>query len=193
MPEKPNVEDWRTVDDEYLIIGSANINQRSMDGGRDTEMAMGAFQPHHTMSGAADGVPRGVVHGFRVSTWFEHLGYQEEVFQKPWTRECMQRVNELASRYWEEYSRPAPIVDMQGHLMRYPYVVGEDGSINAIPGQELFPDSEGPVLGAHQPTYPKILTVWPRFSSNSQSSIPCKAISRSAASALCTIGCMITI
>lgn len=147
------------MDDEYLIIGSANINQRSMDGGRDTEMAMGAFQPHHTMSGAADGVPRGVVHGFRVSTWFEHLGYQEEVFQKPWTRECMQRVNELASRYWEEYSRPAPIVDMQGHLMRYPYVVGEDGSINAIPGQELFPDSEGPVLGAHQPTYPKILTV----------------------------------
>jgi len=35
------------VDDEYIVIGSANINQRSMDGGRDTEIAMGAFQPHH--------------------------------------------------------------------------------------------------------------------------------------------------
>lgn len=36
------------VDDEYVIIGSANINQRSMEGTRDTEIAMGAYQPHHT-------------------------------------------------------------------------------------------------------------------------------------------------
>lgn len=36
------------VDDEYVIIGSANINQRSMDGSRDTEIAMGAYQPYHT-------------------------------------------------------------------------------------------------------------------------------------------------
>lgn len=151
------------VDDEYLIIGSANINQRSMDGGRDTEMAMGAFQPHHTTaksSAAGDGVPRGGVHGFRVSTWLEHLGYQEEVFDRPWTRECMQRVNALASRYWDEYSRPEPVVDMQGHLLRYPYAISEDGStITAIPGHEFFPDSTGPVLGAKEPTYPRILTV----------------------------------
>lgn len=36
------------VDDEYVILGSANINQRSMGGSRDTEIAMGAYQPHHT-------------------------------------------------------------------------------------------------------------------------------------------------
>lgn len=147
------------MDDEYLIIGSANINQRSMDGGRDTEMAMGAFQPHHTMAHSADTVPRGSVYGFRVSTWFEHLGYQEEVFDKPWTRECMQRVNALAGRYWEEYSRPEPIVDMQGHLMRYPYNIGEDGMVSAIPGHEFFPDTSGPVYGAQWPTFPKVLTV----------------------------------
>ncbi|KAE8656610.1 Phospholipase D alpha 1 [Hibiscus syriacus] len=33
------------VDDEYIIIGSANINERSMAGSRDSEIAMGAFQP----------------------------------------------------------------------------------------------------------------------------------------------------
>lgn len=38
------------VDDEYVILGSANINQRSMAGSRDTEIAMGAYQPHHTWS-----------------------------------------------------------------------------------------------------------------------------------------------
>lgn len=36
------------VDDEYVIVGSANINQRSMAGSRDTEIAMGAYQPHYT-------------------------------------------------------------------------------------------------------------------------------------------------
>lgn len=36
------------IDDEYVMVGSANINQRSMAGTKDTEIAMGAYQPHHT-------------------------------------------------------------------------------------------------------------------------------------------------
>jgi phosphatidylserine/phosphatidylglycerophosphate/cardiolipin synthase-like enzyme len=36
------------VDDEFVLIGSANINQRSLEGSRDTEIAMGAYQPHYT-------------------------------------------------------------------------------------------------------------------------------------------------
>lgn len=32
------------VDDEYIIVGSANINERSMNGSRDTEIAMGSYQ-----------------------------------------------------------------------------------------------------------------------------------------------------
>lgn len=50
------------VDDEYVIIGSANINQRSMEGCRDTEIAMGAYQPHYKWSADHDqGPPRGQV------------------------------------------------------------------------------------------------------------------------------------
>ena len=48
------------VDDEYVIIGSANINQRSMDGSRDTEIAMGAYQPYHTWAHHKQ-APRGQV------------------------------------------------------------------------------------------------------------------------------------
>ena len=33
------------VDDEYILIGSANINQRSLSGERDSEIAMGGYQP----------------------------------------------------------------------------------------------------------------------------------------------------
>lgn len=48
------------VDDEYVILGSANINQRSMAGSRDTEIAMGAYQPNHTW-GNKKRHPRGQV------------------------------------------------------------------------------------------------------------------------------------
>lgn len=48
------------VDDEYVILGSANINQRSMEGTRDTEIAMGAYQPHYTWARQCS-YPRGQV------------------------------------------------------------------------------------------------------------------------------------
>lgn len=51
------------VDDEYVISGSANINQRSMDGSRDTEIAMGGYQPHHTWA-KEHGRPKGQVRKF---------------------------------------------------------------------------------------------------------------------------------
>jgi phospholipase D1/2 len=38
------------VDDAYIIVGSANINERSMAGDRDTEIAMGAYQPNYLTS-----------------------------------------------------------------------------------------------------------------------------------------------
>ena len=47
------------VDDEYIIIGSANINQRSQDGTRDTEIAMGASQ--HAYHSRGPVMPRGQV------------------------------------------------------------------------------------------------------------------------------------
>ena len=48
------------ADDEFVIIGSANINQRSMEGSRDTEIAMGAYQPHYKWAGNTS-PPRGQV------------------------------------------------------------------------------------------------------------------------------------
>jgi phosphatidylserine/phosphatidylglycerophosphate/cardiolipin synthase-like enzyme len=48
------------VDDEYVILGSANINQRSLAGSRDTEIAMGAYQPHYAWS-TKNGHPHGQV------------------------------------------------------------------------------------------------------------------------------------
>lgn len=51
------------VDDEYVIVGSANINQRSMAGTKDTEIAMGSYQPTHTWA-RRNRRPRGQVRWF---------------------------------------------------------------------------------------------------------------------------------
>merc|ERR1719154_782761 len=36
------------VDDDYILIGSANINQRSLGGNRDSEICIGGYQPSQT-------------------------------------------------------------------------------------------------------------------------------------------------
>ncbi|KAK6156500.1 hypothetical protein DH2020_010748 [Rehmannia glutinosa] len=77
------------VDDEYIIIGSANINQRSMDGARDSEIAMGAYQPYHLSSKLP---ARGQIHGFRMALWYEHLGLLDDSFCHPESLECIQKV-----------------------------------------------------------------------------------------------------
>ena len=50
------------VDDIYAVVGSANINQRSMDGRRDTEIAVGCFE---TGESETDLVTDGHVQGLR--------------------------------------------------------------------------------------------------------------------------------
>ncbi|KAK8513559.1 hypothetical protein V6N12_052737 [Hibiscus sabdariffa] len=47
------------VDDDHIIVGSANINERPMAGSRDSEMAMGAFPTHH--------LARDQIFGLRIS------------------------------------------------------------------------------------------------------------------------------
>jgi phospholipase D1/2 len=66
------------VDDVYIILGSANINERSMAGNRDTEIAIGGFQPTHMIP-----VSLGKVHQFRMSLWAEHLGESGEYQVNP--------------------------------------------------------------------------------------------------------------
>lgn len=59
------------VDDEYVMLGSANINQRSMAGSRDTEIAIGAYQNHHTWAQKGK-YPRGEV-GIVSAFMFDHV------------------------------------------------------------------------------------------------------------------------
>ncbi|KAK8482962.1 hypothetical protein V6N13_081296 [Hibiscus sabdariffa] len=143
------------VDDEYIIIGSANINQRSMDGARDTEIAMGAYQPYHLSTNEP---ARGQIHGLRMALWYEHLGKLDKCFLEPENLECVRKVNQIAEEYWDLYACESLDYDMAGHLLRYPIQVTGDGEVKELPGMEFFPDTKGRVLGSKSEILPSILT-----------------------------------
>ncbi|KAI4379289.1 hypothetical protein MLD38_005607 [Melastoma candidum] len=143
------------VDDEYIIIGSANINQRSMDGARDSEIAMGAYQPHQL---SLHEPARGQIHGFRMALWYEHLGMLDDSFLQPESPECIQTVNQIAQKYWDLYSSETLEHDLPGHLLRYPIGVSADGEVTEMPGMEHFPDTKARVLGTKSDYMPPILT-----------------------------------
>eukprot|EP00262_Sarcandra_glabra_P021160 TRINITY_DN876_c0_g1_i1.p1 TRINITY_DN876_c0_g1~~TRINITY_DN876_c0_g1_i1.p1 ORF type:complete len:813 (+),score=144.84 TRINITY_DN876_c0_g1_i1:311-2749(+) len=144
------------VDDEYIIIGSANINQRSMDGARDSEIAMGAFQPHHIVTRQQPA--RGQIHGFRMALWYEHLGMLDDTFLQPQSVECVRKVNKAADKYWDLYASETLDRDLPGHLLTYPIGISSEGEITELPGTEFFPDTKARVLGAKSDYMPPILT-----------------------------------
>ncbi|KAK9948422.1 hypothetical protein M0R45_003997 [Rubus argutus] len=134
------------VDDEYVIVGSANINQRSMAGTEDTEIAMGAYQPLHTW--AKQKSPYGRIYGYRMSLWAEHLG--DALLALPIDAgklDCMKKVNVIAKEDWRRFTSPE-FIKLPGHLLMYPVSVDADGKVGPLPGHENFPDVGGKVLGA---------------------------------------------
>ncbi|PAN13616.1 hypothetical protein PAHAL_2G351300 [Panicum hallii] len=134
------------VDDEYVILGSANINQRSLAGSRDTEIAMGAYQPHYAWS-TKNGHPHGQVYGYRTSLWAEHLGMVDDRFKDPSSLDCVRFVNQIAEENWQRFTAEE-MRTLRGHLLKYPVKVEADGKIGSLPDQECFPDVGGKILGA---------------------------------------------
>ncbi|KAJ7953180.1 Phospholipase D [Quillaja saponaria] len=144
------------IDDEYVIMGSANINQRSMAGTKDTEIAMGAYQPHHTRSGRKKHA-RGQIYGYRLSLWSEHLGMLDTSFEEPESLECVRKVNAIAEDNWKRFASEDFSL-LQGHLLKYPVLVEADGKMGPLPGHEKFPDVGGKVLGEQSAALPDALT-----------------------------------
>lgn len=114
------------VDDSYLLAGSANLNQRSLDGARDTEIAVGCWQPKFLHDN-----PHGDIHNFRISLWREHFKLYDPLFEAPASVECIRRVKQLSETNWHQYNGPPGSVT-PGHMMLYPIRVENDGSLHPL-------------------------------------------------------------
>jgi len=146
------------VDDDYIIVGSANINERSMAGNRDSEIAMGAYQPHFTGE-TNNGQPRGQIHAFRMGLWLSHMRRDLPCFLHPESAECARTVNEIATENWELFAGDE-VVEMEphGHLLKYPLAISDTGSVVGLPSA-VIPDTEALVVGAASLMLPNILTL----------------------------------
>lgn len=149
-------------DDEVVLTGSANLNERSMCGVRDTELAISAFQPHHRWNSdpyESDQSPKGEVARFRKRLWAEHaLGHGAsafpEVFNDPGSLECMQEMQRIARRNWDDYVA-SKVTDLKSHLLPYPYNVDKEGNITGCLPE--FPDTRGSITGTMSGVIPNIL------------------------------------
>eukprot|EP00124_Ichthyophonus_hoferi_P004401 Ihof_evm1s478 gene=Ihof_evmTU1s478 len=112
------------VDDEYVIVGSANINERSQAGSRDSEICTGSWQPSYMADDYQ--TPQGHVYGFRAHLWTEHLGYFDELFKTPSDIECVRKVNCMAQANLAQYLAD-DVTEMETHLMPYLLQVNQDG------------------------------------------------------------------
>ncbi|KAK4269260.1 hypothetical protein QN277_022444 [Acacia crassicarpa] len=147
------------VDDMYLLIGSANVNQRSMDGERDTEIAIGCYQPQDVDSNN-QAMNHGEIHAYRMSLWYEHSRCEEErLMLEPESLECVRKMRSIGDQMWEIYSGEE-IVDMEGvHLVSYPLKVTQQGVVLDLKECDgCFPDTQCPVKGKRSKVLPPIST-----------------------------------
>jgi phospholipase D1/2 len=144
------------VDDAVTIIGSANINQRSMDGARDSEIAVASYQPAYLPTDGS--IPHGDVHAFRLHCWATVTNEMDSLFKNPSSLQCVHRLNEIAERNWETYITPDAI-EMDSHLIPYPIIIDACG--NVFPRQDFdgfFPDTEACITGTNSLALPPLLT-----------------------------------
>ena len=142
-------------DDDYIIVGSANINERSLGGNRDTEICIGAFQPAHTVE---SGNLQGSVHTFRKALWSAHLGGYNTAFDQPASDECLSYVRQITEEFWKKYTQEKPI-HCRTHLLPYPIKVMKNGEVRAKPDPwNVFPDTNASVLGRKSSFLPAKLT-----------------------------------
>uniref|UniRef100_A0A2P2IDE3 phospholipase D n=1 Tax=Hirondellea gigas TaxID=1518452 RepID=A0A2P2IDE3_9CRUS len=145
------------MDDEYIIIGSANINERSMNGNRDTEMAIGAFETAHTKENSEGELIQGSVHTFRRALWAEHCGELKKEHMDPSKLECMLSMRAIGEENLIHYLGGMP-EHRDSHLLLYPINVDKNGVVGVREDCQTFPDTPAPVLGAMSAILPNSLT-----------------------------------
>lgn len=147
------------VDDEYALVGSANINQRSLDGSRDSEIAIGAFQNGYTLAGNPAGrLPNGQVAGFRKALFKEHCGELRPEMEDPSDVRCIRIMSKAGAENWAAYAGPEVQQLPYGHLMTYPTWVDADGNVLPLDGSEEVPDLKGKICGTKSMVLPPVLT-----------------------------------
>ncbi len=86
------------VDDRYAIIGSANLNERSLAGNRDTEICVGLWPGPGSEEKCVDQLK-----SFRNRLWTEFLGTLPGDWESPEKATCAQALQSVARRNYIDF------------------------------------------------------------------------------------------
>ena len=93
-----------------------------------------------------------------MALWYEQLGMLDNSFLLLESVKCVQRVNQIARKYWDLYSSETLDHNLPGHLLSYSIHITEKGEVKELPGIEFFPGTKAKVLGSKSELLPPILT-----------------------------------
>jgi phosphatidylserine/phosphatidylglycerophosphate/cardiolipin synthase-like enzyme len=147
------------VDDRYTIFGSANLNERSQNGNRDSEIACG-FWPRVGHEKDCETFLK----TFRKELWQEHLGAAlPGSWDSPGSTSCSDAI-QRQSRINYDRLRACATKGKVGQLCLVPVILDMKSKAlttrverSSIDNSWLLPDAEGP---ADDPTSPAVSTFW---------------------------------
>ena len=113
------------IDDRYLIVGSANLNQRSLAGGRDSEIAVGLW-PNITKQ--VECIKQ--IQDLRFALWSEHFGTVSGR-ETPEKSPCVKAVQKIGQDNWKLLNAGKHTdsgLTKKGHFCCWPI----DGSVDGL-------------------------------------------------------------
>lgn len=150
------------VDDRYLILGSANLNERSLNGGHDSEIACGVWPGL-----GHDDAPLDQIKGLRKNLWSAHFGPSIASPEAPEHADCISSVQAIGNQNYAAFR--TLIAPPYGHACRWPFRLGRKGLVMAPPsaggqrvfdGYTLLPDSPKDAADWRWDTPGSILIRW---------------------------------
>jgi phospholipase D1/2 len=138
------------IDDRYFILGSANLNERSLNGDRDSEIACGVWPGH-----GQDGDALKTICDFRLGIWNAHFGPGVTSAETPESPACASFVKSIGDQNYAAFRTLAQ--PPHGQACRWPYdlhsngllMVGESKPLPAFDRDILLPDSPEDEKGWH--------------------------------------------
>ena len=127
------------IDDRYVFIGSANLNERSLAGNRDSEIGVAMWASNDASLKQCISEAR----SHRESLWREHLGpgFPEEDFAEPGSDACIRAVRDAAAENYKAFREGRFDPDKHGHLCLWP-LESDPAKASMIPGTSKAPEND---------------------------------------------------
>lgn len=142
---------YMMIDDRFAIIGSANLNERSLNGGRDSEIAVGIWPSND--KDAAEVVQECTK--FRMSLLREHLGpaFDKSILADLSSPAAIKHIRDAATENYRAFREGRFDATKHGHLCLWPQAIVDNVAINtsdrskAPEGDEFLPDMPSGLTG----------------------------------------------